>query len=88
MIGLSEICGSRFRCEDLILLHFYLQVLNNKMLKPNNKICLKCESTEPEKYKQRKNVVTDKKCIQKFMHNTSNSMYLDENVKSLQLRDQ
>ena len=51
MIGLSEICGSRFRCEDLILLHFYLQVLNNKMLKPNNKICLKCESTEPEKYK-------------------------------------
>ena len=34
---------SGFRCEDLTLLRFYLQMLNDKMLKPNNKTCLKCK---------------------------------------------
>ena len=39
----SEFWGKGFRCEDLILLHFCLQVLNDKILKPNNKTCLKWE---------------------------------------------
>ena len=43
MIGLSEILGSGFRCEDLILVCFCLQMLHDKILKPNNEMCLKCE---------------------------------------------
>ena len=30
-------------CEDQILLHFYHQMLNERILKPNNETCLKCE---------------------------------------------
>ena len=29
--------------KDLILKCFFLQMLNDKMFKPNNEICLKCE---------------------------------------------
>ena len=43
MIWLTEFWGSGFRCEELILLHFCLQMLNDKILKSNNEICLKCE---------------------------------------------
>ena len=38
-----ELGGSSFRCEDLILKCFCLWMLNDKMLKPNNEICSKCE---------------------------------------------
>ena len=38
--GLLEFWGIGFRCEYLILLCFCLQILNDKMLKPNNEICL------------------------------------------------
>ena len=37
----SEFRVSGFRCEDVILLRFHLQMLNDKMIKPNNKTCLK-----------------------------------------------
>ena len=44
MTGLTEFSGRGFIiCEDPILLHFCLQMLNDKMLKPNTEICLKCE---------------------------------------------
>ena len=43
MIGLSELWGSGFRCEDLILLCCFLRIGNDNMLKPNTEICLKCE---------------------------------------------
>ena len=43
MFELTEFWGSSFRCEEIILLRIYLQVLNDKMLKLNNEICLKCE---------------------------------------------
>ena len=37
MIRLSEFWESGFRYEGLALLCFYLQIGNDKMLKPNNK---------------------------------------------------
>ena len=43
MIGLSKPCGRNFRCEEPILLHFCLQIVNDKVLKTNNEICLKFE---------------------------------------------
>ena len=43
MIRHSKFCGSGFRCEDLILPYFCLQMGNDNMLKSNNKICLKYE---------------------------------------------
>ena len=43
MIWPSEFWGSGFGCEDLILLSFCLQMLNDNMLKPTNEICLKCK---------------------------------------------
>ena len=42
VVGPSEFWGSGFRWEDLMLIRFCLQMLNNKMLKPNNEILLKC----------------------------------------------
>ena len=42
MIGLSEFWGSGFKCENLILLCFCLQIGNDNILKPNNEIYLKC----------------------------------------------
>ena len=44
VIGLSEFWGSGLRCEDLILLCFCLQMLNYKMLKPNNEISTQTEN--------------------------------------------
>ena len=38
MIGLAGFWGSGFKCEDLILVCFYHQMLNDKMLKPNNEM--------------------------------------------------
>ena len=43
MIGFSEFWGSGFRCEDLIMICFCLQIGNDNILKPNNEIWLKCE---------------------------------------------
>ena len=43
MIRHSEFWGSGFRCEDLILPYFCLQMGNDNMLKSNNEICLKYE---------------------------------------------
>ena len=43
MIGLLKFWGSGFKCEDSILLRFCLQMLNDKMIKTNNEICLKYE---------------------------------------------
>ena len=40
MIGLSEFQLSGFLCEDLC---FYLQMLNDKMLKPNNENNFECK---------------------------------------------
>lgn len=34
---------SGFRCKELILLHYYLLIVNNKMSKRNNQIYLKCK---------------------------------------------
>ena len=39
-IGSEQIVIRDFRCRDLILFHFNLQMLNDKMLKPNNETCL------------------------------------------------
>lgn len=35
--------GSSIRREDLTLIRYCLQMLNDKILKPNNEICLECE---------------------------------------------
>ena len=43
MIGLSEFWGIGFGLEDLTLLCFCLEILNDNMLKPTNEICLKCK---------------------------------------------
>ena len=43
MIQLSEFEVSGLKCEDLKLLRFFVQVLNYKRLKPNDKTCLKCK---------------------------------------------
>ena len=43
IIELSEFQVNGFRCKELILLHFHLEMLNYKMLKPNNEACLKCK---------------------------------------------
>ena len=43
MIQLSEFEVSGLKCEDLKLLRFFLQVLNCKRLKPNDKTWLKCK---------------------------------------------
>ena len=42
-IGSEQIVIRDFRCRDLILFHFNLQMLNDKMLKPNNETCLQCK---------------------------------------------
>ena len=43
MISHSEFWGNGFRCEDLILPYFCLQIGNDNMLKSNDEICLKYE---------------------------------------------
>ena len=43
MIRLSEFWRSGFKCEDLMLLHLHLQILDGRMLKPNDETCLKCK---------------------------------------------
>ena len=43
MISHSEFWGSGFKCEDLILQYFCLQIGNDNMLKSNDEICLKYE---------------------------------------------
>ena len=58
MIGLSEFWRSCFRCEDLILLFFCLQIGNDKMLKPNNEICLK------SKYQLKQKTISREKILQ------------------------
>ena len=59
MTGLTEFSGRGFIiCEDPILLHFCLQMLNDKMLKPNTEICLKCE------YQTKKKLYVEKKMWQ------------------------
>ena len=64
MIGLSEVRGSGFRFEDLILLCFCLQMLIDKIFKANNEICLKCDYQLKQKTISReKNVALDKKWI-------------------------
>ena len=42
-IGSEQIVIRDFRCRDLILFHFNLQMLNDKVLKPNNETCLQCK---------------------------------------------
>ena len=51
IIGLSEFWGSGFRCEDLLLSCFCLQMLNNNMLKPNNEMFKMQISTQTENHK-------------------------------------
>ena len=58
MIGLAEVQVSGFRSEDLILLRFYLQIVNDKMLKPSNEACLKC------KYQFKKITISREKMLQ------------------------
>ena len=43
MIRHSEFWGSGFRCEDVTLPYFCLQIESDKILKSNNEICLKYE---------------------------------------------
>ena len=57
---------SGFRCEDLILLHFFFQIVNDKMLKSNKKACLIC------RYQLKNititiNVVTEKKFFEQWV---------------------
>ena len=47
--GLSEFRGSGFRCEDLILLCFCLQMLHDKILKVNNENHTKQKNTSSKK---------------------------------------
>ena len=63
MIGFSEFRGSGFRYEDLLFVGFCLQMLHDKILKPNNEVCLKCKYQLKQKTRSRENVATDKKCI-------------------------
>ena len=65
MIRSSDFRVSGFRCEDLIFIRFYLQMLNDKMVKPNNKTCLKCKYQLKliYNYKKREIVATNEKCI-------------------------
>ena len=57
--GLSEFWGSGFRCEDLIILGFCLQMLNDKMLKPTNtETFLKC------KYHLKQKIIGREKMLQ------------------------
>ena len=63
MIGLSESWGSGFRYEDLLFVCFCLQTLHDKILKPNNEVCLKCKYQLKQKTISRENVATDKKYI-------------------------
>ena len=58
LIGLLEFWGSGFRCEDRILLCFCLQIGNDKMLKPNNEICLK------SKYQLKQKTISREKILQ------------------------
>ena len=58
MIELSDFWGSGFRCEDLILLCFCLEILNGNMLKSANEICLKC------KYQVQQETITREKMWQ------------------------
>ena len=44
MIWLSEFWRSGFKCEEFIPLCFHLQMLNDRILKPNNETCLKCKN--------------------------------------------
>ena len=62
LIGLSEFWSGGFGCEDLILIHFCLQMLNDNKLKPTNEICLKRKYHLKQKTITRgKNVATGKK---------------------------
>ena len=58
MIGLSEIWGSGFRCEDLMLLCFCLKMLNDNMLKPKKEVRLKC------KYQLKQKTIAREKMLQ------------------------
>ena len=61
MFGLSEFWGSGFKCGDLIVLCFCLQIGNNNMLKPN--IFKMRILTQTKNHKQRRIVATDKNFI-------------------------
>ena len=50
LIGLSEFWCGGFGCEDLILIHFCLQMLNDNKLKPNNEMFKMQISTQTENY--------------------------------------
>ena len=52
---------SGFRSENLILLRFYLQMLNNKMLKPNNETYLKRKHQLKQITINRENIVATEK---------------------------
>ena len=45
MIWLSEFWKSDFRCEELMFLRFYLQVLNDRMFKTNKETFMKMEKS-------------------------------------------
>ena len=63
-IGSEQIVIRDFRCRDLILFHFNLQMLNDKMLKPNNETCLQCKDQLKQiTISREKNVASDKKYI-------------------------
>ena len=63
-IGSEQIVIRDFRCRDLILFHFNLQMLNDKMLKPNNETCLQCKDQLKQiTISREKNIASDKKYI-------------------------
>ena len=55
--GLSEFWSRNLRCEDLMLLLFWVQMLNDKILKLNNKTCIKCEYQLKQKTLSRKKIL-------------------------------
>ena len=62
MIGPSEFRVNGSRHEELTLLHSYLQMLNDKMLKTNNDTCLKYKYhlKQMTTSREKKNATTDK----------------------------
>ena len=58
MIWFSEFWRSGFSCEDPMLSHFHLQMLNDRKLKLENEACLKC------KYQLRKIAMRREKMLQ------------------------
>ena len=64
MIRFSEFRRSAFKCEDPITLRFHLQMLNDRMIKPNTETYLKCKYILKQiTIRKEKNVETDKKYI-------------------------